>query len=130
MAGFTSKIVESYVAGGVTISDTQNIAATGGFIQIDESIADATTDGEVALVLDVSQVKSFVMTCDTALTVKTNVAATPVDTINLVADVPYIYHTSSYPAFLLTADVTKLFVTNASGGAARFQLSTTYDVTV
>lgn len=106
---------------------TKEAAAVGEF---DETIANAVTDGPILVNIDVSQVKSIVLLSDKNVTLETNNAGTPVDTIVLKANVPYIWHTDSYDTLKLTADVTTIFVTNASGSSARIQGRWLYDPTV
>jgi hypothetical protein len=88
-----------------------------------------TTDQEVAFVLDVSEIEAIYMVSDQDLTVETNNGSSPVDTISLVAGVPYVWTAKSYHTCLLTTDVTALFLTNNSGAEATFKLEVVYDST-
>ena len=87
---------------------------TGGKVIIISETIPAGTDTLVAFVLDVSQVKSAFIMASTALSLQTNSAGSPVDTIALAAGIPYIWNTNSYDAFLLGTDVTALYCTNVA----------------
>lgn len=100
-----------------------------GTIEVDTSVASGQTDKEIAFALDISQCVVFEIVSDYAVTVETNNGSAPDNTIALVANVPYRWCTGWYTAFKLTADVTKLFITNASGSAATIKIRALYDST-
>lgn len=100
-----------------------------GIVEVDTTIASGETDKEVAFALDVSQCVVFEITSDYAITVETNSGSAPDNTIALVANVPYRWCTGWYVAFKLTVDVTKLFITNASGSTAALRIRALYDST-
>lgn len=95
---------------------------------LDASIPDASADLQVNYDLDVSATKSFFITSDKAITVKTNSASTPDDTLTLPANEPYQWN-PGYEAFLLTVDVVALFVTNASGATGNLKIRALVDPT-
>ena len=72
------------------------------------------TDTAVNIAIDVSTVKFFRIHSTTAATIQTNDGTSPDNSISLLAGVAYDWHTTSYDPFLLTADVTVLYVTNAA----------------
>lgn len=96
---------------------------------LDESIVTASTDLEIGYDLDVSAVKSFFMLSDANIKVDVNNAAGVGGTIDLIANVPYIWTNDSYDAFLFAADMTALFITNVSGATARLQIFAIVDPT-
>ena len=84
-----------------------------------ETVADSTTDFEVNFDLDVSACKSFYLNSSQDILLETNaIDATGGNAISLLADIAYIWHTSSYDSFLLTQDVAVMYYTNASGAIA------------
>ena len=89
----------------------------------------SSTNYNILAAIDVSQVVAFHMQANTALTVKTNSSSSPANTITLVADQPYQFVTGDYNTFLLTTDVTSLFVTNSSA-ATTFYLLAEFDATL
>jgi len=113
--------------GEVTSKSTTYSASL--LVELDESIPDATTDQEILATIDVTAVKAFFLTSDQAITIETNSATVPDDTIVLVANKPYVWFTGAYDAFLLGTDVTTLYVTNASGAAAALQMWALVDAT-
>lgn len=87
-----------------------------------EPIADSTTDQEITIGIDVSAIQVIVITADQDLTIETNSATVPDDTINLLANIPYEWAVGSYFTNLLTTDITSIFVTNSSGSATNLYL--------
>ncbi len=88
-----------------------------------------STDLEVELALDVSHIKSIYIKSDQDMTLETNDAGAPADTISLKANKPYIWHTDSYFTNKLTTDVTKIFLTQSSGSAATLDIEAVTDST-
>ncbi len=100
-----------------------------GEINISESVVTASTDLAITCAIDVSAVKSFYVVSDQAVTLETNSGGSPTNTIVLKAGVPYQWNTDSYNTFLLTGDVTVIYVTNASGSTAAIELRCVQDST-
>lgn len=127
---FTHQHVQS-----VSTTDGQvssNVSKTANAqIAIDEAIADAETDAQIDIAIDVSQLKSFYIKSDQAVTIETNDGTSPDDTLVLVADQAYMWNDTSYDTFkLASADITALFVTNASGSTANISIRALVDPTV
>lgn len=97
---------------------------------LDAAVADSVTDGLHAMVLDVTQVKSILITSDQAVTLEFNNSTTGVPTIVLVANVPYVWTLNSYDTLILGTDVTALYITNASGSTANVKIRALIDPTV
>ncbi len=97
---------------------------------LDADVADSVTDGLHAMVLDVTQVKSIIITSDQAVTLEFNNSTTGVPTIVLVANMPYVWTTNSYDSLILGTDVTALYITNASGATAKVKIRALIDPTV
>lgn len=110
---------------------TKNNTYTAGAVDnIDESIPNSTTNGLVAFALTVAKLKSLYMVSDAVITVKTNSSGSPQETIALAAGCPLVWNSSDgYFACPFSGDVTKLYVTNTSGGAAQLQIRTIVDPT-
>jgi len=101
-----------------------------GEINVEVSIP-VGTDAEVAIAIDVSQVKAIEIVADGALTIETNSGSAPDDTLVLVANVPYQWCTDSLDSFLLTTDITtNIFVTNASGASRTLKIKGVYDASL
>lgn len=125
----THNLGVNWSGGGLSLSASNAYSGTGEANILAESVPDSTTDQQVNVAIDVSAIQSVYILSDQALTVETNNGTTPDDTITLVANTPYIWHTGSYFTNLLTTDVTALFLTNASGSTATFDLRCVYDST-
>lgn len=126
---FTHTVNQQVFAAGATIT-AQKAYSAGQQVSVDTNVAIGATNLNLVFALDVSQVQSFVMVSDQNLTVKTNSSGSPANTINLLANVPYVWTADAYHTFLLTTDVTSLYVTNASGALARLQIQALSDETV
>ncbi len=116
------------------LSDTMTVNKTAettdpNVIDTTVSVANGQTDKEVVLAIDVSQLKAIFIASNAAVLVQTNSGSAPDDEITLAANVPYIWMVGSADACLIQADVTKIYVTNASGGAATIQIRVLQDGT-
>lgn len=122
-------VIERVVIGGEEISASNTF--NGGYeVAIDESIP-VGTDTLVNLVLDVSQVKSIIILSDRDITIETNATnAAGGNTLALKAGIPYRWYQNQYNTMVFTTDVARAYITNASGGSARLQLSAMVDPTV
>ncbi len=128
MATATHTLTRSVSTGGPNvITQTQSFVGSGEANIIDEVIADSVTDQLAVISIDVSAIKCIYLHATTNLTVETNDGGTPIDTIALLANDPYIFYIGSLNANKLTTDVTGLFLTNASGGSCTFNLRCVYD---
>lgn len=112
-----SHTITRKVATGTGSTITKTISKTAGLeANVSESIPANQTNLQLTYTLDVSAVKSFFMVADVAMIVETNSGSSPTNTITLVADQPYEWITGDYATFLLTGDVTALFITNTTAG--------------
>jgi hypothetical protein len=103
---------------------------TGDANVYDEVIASSQTDKVVNFALDVSACTMFLAHSTADITIETNANdATGGNTLTLEAGIPYIWYTDSEDSFLLTEDVTKLYVTNAGDGSATLNIRSLYDAT-
>ncbi len=112
-------------------SHTKTVSKTASQeINIEETIPDSSTDLEVAISLDVSAIKSLLISSDQAITIETNSGSTPSDTLTPSADEPVIWWDGSEFSNPLTTDITtNIFVTNSSGSAATLVIKVLLDAT-
>ena len=126
---FTQTITQETVSGGAVIRNSKNYTG-GGRVSLDEPVADSVTDQLHNLAIDVSEVVSCYIVASVAMLLETNaIDATGGNTLNLIAGVPYVFTSDSLDSFLLTLDVTKIYMTNASGAAGTIKLEIVYDPT-
>lgn len=119
------------VAGsGVNINGDVSNEEAGVSLIDGEPVATAETDYELDFDLDVGLCKSFYLESDQDVTFETNSGAAPVDTIALLANVPYQWHVNAYDSFLLGTDVTSVFITNTSGETATIFCVALYDAVI
>lgn len=96
---------------------------------IQEDIATAQTDSEIAFTLDVSEARVVWIHSTQDVTFETNSGAAPDDSISLTANAPYHWTDDGYLVNLLTTDITAIFITNASGATATVTMGALYDST-
>lgn len=131
---FTHKVDRSWGTGQNRIE--RIVSVTGGAENnLSEAIAGSATNAPVAFAADISQVKELWMSCDKAVTVKTNSSGSPVNTFSLAANVPFSWIVGDPPmrdssGTAVTTDITSLFLTNADAGEAAFELRCLIDPTV
>ena len=127
----SATLTETITIGGRAVTNSVTYTS-GSSLSISETIVTATTDGLVACVLDVSQIKLFYMVSNVAITVETNSASAPDNTYTLAAGVPLVWKNDGEVALadVFAADITALYVTNASGSSSTFEVYCIYDPTV
>lgn len=97
---------------------------------IEETVADGTTDQQVAFDLDISTIQGIIIVSDQDVTIETNDGTTPDDTLDLTAGVPVQFAASpSFGSNPFSADTTDLYLTNGSGAEATVQIEVIYDPT-
>jgi hypothetical protein len=125
-----SHVVTWTIQGGsnvVTSSETYSGTARSS---LEETITTGSTDTLITFAIDVSEIASIIIVSDQAIKLETNATDhAGGNEIDLKADVPYVWTTDSYDACLLTADVTKLYITNASGSTATLKIEVLTDAT-
>jgi len=124
----TVTLLERITRGGVQTDKTQTLSGGAG-ASLSETIPAESADLEIIFTLDFSACVFFYIMCDRDLVVETNSASVPDDTLTLVANMPYIWHTDSLPPFLITADITSLFATLAAGADATLVIESLSDPT-
>lgn len=125
----THTVTKTVDAPGGQATAAMTYTATGSVEITDEAIAGTVTDFQINVAIDFSALKSLWIHCDQAITIETNSGSAPDDTLTPAAGVPIEWQHDSEHACPLSADVTALFVTNASGVAATFNLRALQDAT-
>ena len=126
----THRLKFSYVGNSLDLSEEISDTQTGVAIIDNEQITTGTTDGEVLFALEFANCTMFYLVSDQDVTFETNDGAAADDTIALLADIPYVWHTNSYDTFLITADIiTNVFITNVSGETASIYCVALFDAT-
>ncbi len=119
---FTHKVNTSYSTdeGPVVSSfDTQTGNTEVGF---DGTIAATTDNIEVDIGFAHTPTKALEFWSSTALTVKTNSSSSPTQTISLTANQALIWTVAHPESNPITADVTKLFLSNDTSGIATVKI--------
>lgn len=125
---FSHDFTEAILSGGTSLNKTNTFTGDGR-LSIEASVATGEENFEIDCVLDVSELSSLYIVSDQDVTFETNDGAAPPETIALLADVPYIWTSSSYHTNLLETDITALFISNTSGETAIVNIEFLYDCT-
>lgn len=129
MATLTHSITETWADSGERIEKTNDY--TAGAVQRLSESCPGSTETELVIAIDVSEIKVLYINSTQDVTLNTN-AADPggTDTINLTANKPLVWTSDSYYANpLITGDVTSIFIDVAGATAATFDLRVMTDPT-
>lgn len=118
----------AWTRGGATVTQNVTLTAEAGQV-LDVAVAGSTTDLQVNLAIDVSQLSHIFLLADGALTIQTNDGTSADDTITLAANKPLVWYSGCGLACPLTVDVTDLYLTNASGSTVNLQVRVQSDAT-
>ena len=125
---FTHKITRRYETEGELIEQTKVITADGEDNR-DPVIPDSTTDQLVNMTIDISQLKSIYISTDNTVTLETNNATTPIDTLTITPDQPVDWQVGDVHSNPFSADVTAIYLTNNSGSVANVKIRKLEDST-
>ena len=124
----THSIGISHTVDGQTI--TQEVVVTAdGQQSLEVAVPDEAADQLVNIAIDVGQMKALFILSDQDITLETNSATVPDDTLSLLADEPVIWWATDLHTALLTVDVTAIYLTNASGAEATVKIRVLEDTT-
>lgn len=98
-----------------------------GNVSIEETVANATTNGLIACSFPATGLKMLAICSDRDVTVKTNSSGSPQETWNLKANQPHYWCENDPGSAPVAGAVTALYVTNASGADATLKLIAGYD---
>ena len=130
MSSPTHRVTKSVYADGRTVTD--NKTYTGSANQsLEETISAGASDVAITFAIDVSAVKSMIVSSDQDLFLETNNADSGLadSTISLVADVPYVWTEDSYFTNVFDADVTTIYATNNGASDATLKIEVLTDAT-
>lgn len=120
--------------GGRGFSQTQDVLADGEDNRI-IAVPANTQNKQVALVIDVSQLKGLALLSDKDVLIETNNSGSPVNSFNLAAGVPFVWAYGD-PAIrdtdgtAVTTDVTTIYITNDGDEDAEVQVGVLVDSTL
>ena len=126
----THTVIMTYQRPGAEVKGSSQYSGESVVAVVNQSVPADSTDLELQVDLDVSQIKSIMLSSDVAMTVETNAAdATGGNTLVLAAGAPYVWTEDSLDTLLLTLDVAKLFLTTGAVGTGTFNLVALLDPT-
>jgi hypothetical protein len=98
-------------------------------LALDESVATGSTDTLINGAFTYAEVKGVYILSDQAITIETNATDhTGGDILTMTANVPKVYFTN-FGVNPFAFNVTKFYVTNASGSTANITIRVLYDAT-
>ena len=125
----THTITRTWTDGSETIEKSEAVSS-GAAVNLDEAVADSSTDLELTFLLDQSAMKSFYMVSDQALLIETNSGSSATDSFTLTANQPIVWTTGGGTTNPITADITaNIFATNSSGSTANLKIRVLQDPT-
>jgi hypothetical protein len=125
---FTHTHARTFSRSGETISASATATAASE-ICVDEAINNGVTDGQITLNLDQSELAGVFIISDQVVTIETNSGSAADDTFTLAANEAISWVDGDTAACPITADVTALFITNASGSTANVKMRFLQDPT-
>lgn len=111
---FTHTTGITYKSDAGTITSTTETFTGDIESDYDGVIPPSTTNAEVDIAVTQANIQSMVLFSNVATTLKVNSSSSPVDTIVLPAGGQVVWNKNHPEACPLTADVTKIFITNAN----------------
>lgn len=118
----------THEVGNNTISYQRSFSADQE-INTEISVPDSSTDLQVVMGVDISEIKSAFVVSDQDVTIETNDGTTPADTFAMNANRPLDWDDESPVSNPFSADITGLYITNASGSAATVRVRIVLDAT-
>ena len=125
----THKVTMGIQGAGRSLTKNISYTNTGVSIIDGEQVAHGNDNVEFTFELDFSECKSFFLVSDQEVLFETNDGAAPTDTWTLLANEPYQWHENAYHTFLITGDITSIFISNQSGATATIYCLALYDPT-
>lgn len=124
------RILQYITAEGRLVNATDSVQGDGE-VSYDGTIATSGTPNvEVDVAFAFAKVKSMLLYSTTGMTIKTNSTGAPDDTLTLAAGQALVWNTNDPSVCPFTADVTKLYFTNASASVvASVKVRVLLDVT-
>lgn len=127
----THTVIMTYQRPGAEVKGSAQYSGDSFVAIVNQAVPDPSSDLELQVSLDVSQIVSLILSCDVDLTIETNADdATGGNTLNIAAGSPYVWTTDSLDSLLLTEDVLKMFLTASGGGDGVFNMVALIDPTV
>jgi len=116
---------------GAAASQTQTVTGTGTLVATlaDEAFASDAADTLMNIAIDFSALQSLYICATEGCTVETNSGAAPDDTFTLTADTPIVWYTGCGYTNPITADVTKVYVTQTAATAGTLRIEALQDAT-
>jgi len=122
----TVTVKTSSTDGGNSVGGTTTHVGTST-IYVDEDIADAASDLEIAISFAIGELKTYEMVADGALTIRTNSPGTPQEVFVLSAGKSVLFREGDTAIF--AGDITAFFATNSSGASVNLTILLLIDAT-
>lgn len=121
----THTITKGWKSGSKAISKSKDLTDSAE-MSVDVATPAATTDQLTTIAISATKTTALFLVSDVDLTLKTNNATTPQETINLTAGNPLVWDSNSYHDFPFSGDVTAIYTTNAAGQQSNLNIRILY----
>ena len=119
---FTHTLTQSYATNVGTVTSATLTFTGDSEDDLDVAVPANATNQNYAIGFTKSALQSLLITCDQAVTIKTNSSSSPQDTIALAANTPVIWYATSGATCPFSGNVTALYVTNPATVAANLKI--------
>ena len=124
---FTDTITVTYSGNGKSVSTKTGTYTGSKDAGVAAVIAAGGTNVEVDITFPHGTIQALILASDQDVTVKTNSSSSPTDTLAVKKTAGVIWGTDFVADCPITADVTKLYITNAGTTDAKFDLRVLYN---
>jgi hypothetical protein len=119
---FTHTLTQSYATNVGTVTSATLTFTGDSEDDLDVAVPANATNQNYAIQFNKTALQSILITCDQAVTIKTNSSSSPQDTINLGANTPVIWYAASGATSPFAGNVTGIYVTNPANVAANLKI--------
>lgn len=126
MATYT--VTQTVNAAGTQYTKNKSYDAEGQIVQV-INVPASRTDYQVNMTLDVSTIKVLYLSSTQAVTIETNSASSPAETLSLVENGSYVFTHDGIGTNAFATDITSLWITNGTSNAATVTIAILHDPT-
>lgn len=126
---FQHKISIAYTDGASAVSSEVVTVTDEAQVAYEDVVAAGASNVEADIAFNFGDIKACCLVSDKDVTIKTNSSSAPDDTISLTAGKALIWYEGARGTNPFTADVTKLFLSNAGGVNANVKVHVLLHIT-
>lgn len=119
---FTHTLTQSYATNVGTVASATLTFTGDAEDDLDVAVPANSTNQLYSWAVTKTAMVAILLLCDQAVTIKTNSSSVPQDTINLAANTPVIWYSTSGATAPFSGNVTALYITNSQAVAANLKI--------